>query len=460
VKQIDFEGTTHQFPDDFTDADIAKALGGGAPAAPATPPPKSAFTQGYEKYFRDPAMNALRSAVGSILDTHVPPEMTGGRPTDSTSSRLAPFTEQVAGAVVPQTPIQAGALAGTLGSGALARGAGSLTGPLFRVLGGATGGEAGNYLAGGPQGRGALEGGGGAALGEGIGAAGGKVARSLPGAKGRIAADDAAAYAGEMGRQSPPLAGAQTVQDLQRFAQGEGRQRIGDAKEGIIRQIEAMTGNAPLSVPAAGPNNMTLREVNDILSEVGARMKNPLERTFQGRDQTQLYGQIRSQLDAALAATHPDAPGLFNTAQSDYAKGMSLLRPLQQQNAYRLSPGDTQFNTPAIQRSLQNPKNAAGMRNKLGDADYEALLNVMTRGAGQGQDVLASGRGGMLDALQQTIGRGTNSGAMGYLGVPLRTALPNIGSQYTGRRPFSLPPQIQELLDVALQRKAGQIGQP
>jgi hypothetical protein len=102
---------------------------------------------------------------------------------------------------------------------------------------------------------------------------------------------------------------------------------------------------------------------------------------------------------------------------------------------------------------LQNTKNAAALRNKLGDQGYQALLDTMTRGAGQGQDVLPSGSGHMLDALMQAFGRGQNTGAAQYLGVPLRTLLPNIGAQYTGRQPLNLPPVLQQALDLALQRQ-------
>ena len=206
---------------------------------------------------------------------------------------------------------------------------------------------------------------------------------------------------------------------------------------------------------------MTLREANDALSEIGARAfsKNPLDRTFNGVDQRRLYGQIEQEIQAALGGQHSQAPDLFNTAQRDYSKGLSLLRPLQSPNAYRLSSGETQFNTPFVQGSVQTPKNAASMRNKLGGADYDALVNVLTRGAGEGKDVLSSGQGGVMDALMQTLGRGTNSGAMGMLGVPLRTALPNVGSQYAGRQPYSLSPVLQQALDVVLQRQAGQASQ-
>jgi hypothetical protein len=57
-----------------------------------------------------------------------------------------------------------------------------------------------------------------------------------------------------------------------------------------------------------------------------------------------------------------------------------------------------------------------------------------------------------MDALMQTIGRGTNTGSINALGVPSRTLLPNLGSQYTGRAPYSLPPALQTILDVVSQR--------
>lgn len=42
MKRIEFEGKVHEFPDDFTDADISKALGGNTPATQPTAPPAQA----------------------------------------------------------------------------------------------------------------------------------------------------------------------------------------------------------------------------------------------------------------------------------------------------------------------------------------------------------------------------------------------------------------------------------
>jgi hypothetical protein len=484
VKEIDLpDGSVGEFPDTMPDDQIQAVLRkqfGGAPApTTAAPSPPSAGRRAF-----DAVAKPLTDYLGQGMEAATTPlvgvaRMAHGEPASAAfgpetwqsvgqGGQAAQTRQQAAGVVVPQTPLQAGIMAGTMAAGPAA----PILGPLAkypalaRVLGGTVGGAVGGAvedptLAG--AGRGAAWGAGTTAAGELVGKVLGKLARSAPGAKGAIAAEDAANYAGEMGRQSPPLAGARTVQDLRQLAQGEGRAALGGAKEQTIQQIEALTGNGPLSVPALDANkNFTLREANDLLSEVGARAfsRNPLDRTFNGIDQRRLYGQIASELDAALGAAHPDAPGLFRQAQADYSRGLGLLRPLQAQNAYRLSPGDVQLNTPMVQTFLQNPKNAAALRNKLGDQGYQALLDTMTRGAGQGRDVLPAGSGGMLDAAMQSFGRGQNTGSAQFLGVPLRTLLPNVGAQYTGRQPLSLPPALQQALDVVLQRQAGQLGQP
>src|SRR5690242_3765266 len=194
----------------------------------------------------------------------------------------------------------------------------------LRIGAQALGGEVGNQIAGGPTGQGALEGGGSALAGELIGGGLGYVARGLPGAKGRIAAQDAAAYGTEMGRQSPPLAGAQSVQELRSLAQGQGKERLSAAKEQAVQRIEQMLDpnvrlnlqslgqtvqeNVPLAGltgyhPTAAPRPFTLREANDALSEIGARAfsKNPLDRSFNGVDQRQLYGQVVQEITDELA---------------------------------------------------------------------------------------------------------------------------------------------------------------
>lgn len=624
AKEIELpDGSIGEFPDTMSDAEILGVLRkqfGGGPQRPAADT-RSTGTRLYQDYIAKP----LTSAVGGAMETVTTPFVPLARMAQGESVRAAfgpeSFTTQgvggaaeqarnkAAAVVVPQTPLQAGITAGTLAAGPVARAVPALAPlatahpALARIFGGTVGGAVGGgvedpTLTG--IGTGAAWGAGTTAAGELVGKVLGKAARSAPGAKGAIAAQDAAAYGTEIGRQSPPLAGAQTVQDLQRLAQGEGRTALGAAKERAVQEIEAAIGQRPLLIPSLSERPMSLRDANAALSEIGSRAfsRNPLDRTFQGVDQRRLYGQIEQEIRAALDALQrselatgadisrraaeslrhpplalpaasgattpgpprvfaqgpmaesanpttwrtlaeqrrmPSPPGLvpmrpgpqdtlseaaallrgepkpyvpmgvpparpnvviettantareippvggpglgrmahapiaeptvtriptpdrlasemFDTAQADYKKGLALLRPLQVQNAYRLSPSDVQFNTPVLQQFVQNPRNVAILRNKLGDEGYTALLNVLTRGAGAGKDVLAPGRGGMLDAAMQVFGRGTNSGAAGYLGVPLRTLAPNIGSQYVGRPPLQLPPALQQVLDLALQQ--------
>src|SRR5439155_15496343 len=111
----------------------------------------------------------------------------------------------------------------------------------------------------------------------------GKVLRSLPGAKGRIAARDAAGYGQQMGQQSPPLAGAQTAEDLRTLAAGPGQQALGTAKGAANQAIaQGIGARNALSIPSSGPNPMTLQEANDALSAIDVRTfrKNQLDRTF------------------------------------------------------------------------------------------------------------------------------------------------------------------------------------
>lgn len=335
----------------------------------------------------------------------------------------------------------AGAMGGTL--------AGSRFGPPGRVVGGGVGGGVGGYIEHGPSGilPGAAKGAGLNVLAELIPALGGKLLRSGPGAKGRIAETDALNLGQEIGRQSPPLAGAQTANELRGLAAGPGRDALGAAKETAIQEIERqLTG--PLNIQGSP---RTLREANDLLSTVGARAfgKNPLERNILGVDQRQLYGQIANEIEMGLPANLRPA---WQTAQADYKKGLALLKPLQSSSAVRQYPSEVQLNTPALQSYIANPKNEAALRNKLGDEGFEALVNVLTRGGGIGtRDILASGQGRMRDALLQTIGRGTNTGSVNMLGVPVRTFTPNVGSEYAGTAPYTMPPALRTILDLATQ---------
>ncbi len=374
-----------------------------------------------------------------------------GTPEDT----MARGAHTMAEAVVPQTPAGAGAALGSLAMGPL--------GPLARILGAGAGGGVGSAATGNDLGTVAKDAGfsaGGAAVGEGASAVGSKLIRSLPWMKGVIAEGDAAGYGARMGEQSPPLAGAQTTQELRTLAAGPGRDALGAAKEQALQAIEQRISTGPvLPMPSLGGTGMSLRQANDALSEIGARAfsKNPLDRTFNGIDQRRLYGQVAQDIEAGLGSLDPHALALFQDAQGVYARGTTLLKPLQQASGFRMDATGAQFNTPEIQRLIGSPKGEAMLRNKLGDAGFEELRDTMLRGGAPGEvDRLAGGAAGPFDALLKLLRQGGGFGTTAVL--PFQMALPNVGSRYAGTPPFTAPTGLQSLMDLIGSQGAVKIG--
>lgn len=109
---IEFNGETHQFPDDFTDADIAKALGGnGSPARPdfsQNPPPVSVTMDTRPKGLQSVASTGPSAgAMGMSLASGLPQNPTSagevlkilGKSSAGTAAMMAPvFT---GGASIP-----------------------------------------------------------------------------------------------------------------------------------------------------------------------------------------------------------------------------------------------------------------------------------------------------------------------------------------------------------------------
>jgi len=388
--------------------------------------------------------------------------------------------------LVPQTPTQALVAAGTAGAGQIATRLPAVLQALFRVGGGLAGNEAGNLVEEKPAGTGALATGGVLAGIETAVPGLGKVIRKLPYMKGRQAADDAAKYAEFIGRISPPLAGAKTVQELRTLASGPGSEALGAAKGAANTEIAGGIGarEGRLEIPSLGVTTptptainptlgvqpvtvmkpvtkpMTLQEANDALSEIGAKAfsKNPLDRSFQGVDQRRLYGKVRSEIEAALDLADPTGYSsvAFDKAQAAHRAGLALLKPLTSDRAVRSVGNEIQFNTPFFQQWASNPKNRASLVNKLGQHGYDDLIWTLTRGGGPDtRDVLASGAGRVLDALKGTFGRGQNTGSAQYLGAPLRTVFPGLGSELAGRNPFTPSAGTVTAADIAALRALG-----
>ena len=287
------------------------------------------------------------------------------------------------------------------------------------------------------------------------------------------------------------MKGATTVEQLHEFASGRGQELLAAAKDASNKAIATGIGvrndlleipslgktvtvpmpatrsgyatNNPGGIPTSMPKPMTLQEANDALSEIGAKAfsQNPMDRNFNGIDQRRLYGQVRQELVAALDKADPTGytSAAWQRMQQHYERGIAGLEPIQSAAAYRpgRTSGEAQFNTPAVMDYLRNPKNLGELRNRFGDQNVAALINVLTRGGGPlARDTLAPGTGAASEALMQTYGRG-QGGAPQVIGSLLRTPFPSFGSRYAGRASYGLPPDLQKILDVALQR-AGSAG--
>jgi hypothetical protein len=413
--------------------------------------------------------------------------------------RSAERVNPLAEIIVPQTPLEAGAMVGTLGAGGIAAKAGLKPGmaALTRILGGTAGGAGGGYAGGEGAGTGALIGGGGAAAGEVLGVA-------LPwlrshGAGGRAAVnkDDTA----RIGQRLPSALGKPKTAEEMWEAAVTAPKRLGAAKETGVRELEEMLpggvpsryktqpepppgvdpgewlaemgirgqrsqfaqalGPAQIDVPSLG-QSMTLREANELLSTRGdvLRGARPLDPRFKFADPKEAYAALARDIEQGIAE-HGGAEALakWRTIQDAYKVGRAEIKPFQRGAAYLpgQQAGDAQLNMVQVAKWLREPNNAAALIDKIGRPRYDQLVNDVTRGAGPlSTDVMESGRGGMTDALMSWL-RGNNTGATQAIRLPLSTAVPGVGRQYAGRQPYTLPASLQAILDVALQ-KAGAAG--
>lgn len=159
----------------------------------------------------------------------------------------------------------------------------------------------------------------------------------------------------------------------------------------------------------------------------------------------------------ALSATPvpPAAPSralpIWDRAQNQYARGQEILTRIKDPKLYRRYPDEVQFNTPYLQAKMAEPKVRKNVTGDFGEAGYRALTTgSLNRGGEPGTvDILTPLQGHAGDAARSAFGRGRNTGSTQLLGVPLRSALPNIGSQYAGQTPYTMPPLLRAILDAA-----------
>ena len=356
-------------------------------------------------------------------------------------------------------------------------------GPVARIIGGALGGGTGATIEGRSPIGGAIEGGLGVALSEGGGAVAGKLARSIPGARRQINFTDAAKTAEIIGDLVPALREiAKTPEGLKRAAIGAvvkgdktALNLIGDRYVEKLTEVGHMIHNNKLTLPTLaeqipvtptpplyGPTGrllttstpaptyklMTLTEAVDKLKDLGyagyaGTKDNPATRTIQGLSSRELWQGALDDIKRELMKFNPTGEAViaFEAARTEWALGRSFLALLRNPGTFRGVPDGVEFNMNGLREAFE--RSFYKFQRSLMSSDLDRFSTVLYRGAPIGSvDILPPGAGRVTDALTNVFGRGAG-GSPSALSVPLRTILPNIGAQYTGRPPLSLPPGAQ-----------------
>jgi hypothetical protein len=244
--------------------------------------------------------------------------------------------------------------------------------------------------------------------------------------------------------------------------------------EGVKSQIIKRPNPAPMSssvvnpwgaesiAQPTGPQTLSLEQLQMVRAYLGDKAF-ALSPLAQGMDETSkqlLRGQVTGDLEAKLA---PEALPLWQQANKRYGGTMVGDEFLNERAARTGLPNRMALNRNTLSEFLD--VNRQDLIRRMGKEQFNAIVQEVMGGAQPGtRDILTSGAGTPMSALMQTLGRGTNSGSINTLGVPLRTALPGLGSEWTGRQ-IGSDPNIEALLRLLSQRSAdtwkqAQQGQP
>lgn len=390
---------------------------------------------------------------------------------------------------IPATVPDALALVGGGGAGSAAIKMGAKPGmaALSRLTGTLLGGEAGNVAVGEAPGTGAGGRAVGGVIGEGVGAAGGKFVRSRPWAKGAISEGHSKDLLGtlrdidpDIGRViesqqvKPTLKGGTTAAKIQQgIKSGDVQNTASASMERDVGAVNMLSGapryNQPAlqqaydSMPplaqqqmvgAVDPRGFTLQQAQAVRSWVSgpAFSQSPQGQGVGKVPQQKLVGDMTTEIEGGLS---PVALPLWNQANRRYSGTMGATDALSDRNAFQGLNNRILLNRNQLSDYLA--QNREDLTRRLGPQGYDAFVERVLGGAQPGtRDILASGGGSPTDAFMQTFGRG-QGGSPQLIGAPLRAVLPNVGSQYTGRQPYSLPNVLQQALDAFMQRGTGQV---
>lgn len=448
--------------------------------------------QGWYQSNVAPALNAVGRAAGAllspILETAALP--VAGDPRAANPPSLGPdIGEAATKMLLPQTAAEAGVQIGLLGAGPvlgplaragmpyLSRGAAALEGlpALGRTVFGTGGAGLGAATEGEPilpaMGKTAVTVGG----MEGFGKVFPWLARSVPGAKTRIANQDAervAVAATEiapgLGREAAESTAPSASARLRDLATGPGKTGLSDAKEELLQRLEATLASSPtpstnistqlITIPSMG-GPVSLRTANNELTAIGEGLRHGdiADRTLKQQAIQRDYGTLATEIRQGLEQRSPGLGDAWQRGQEDYRSGVALLgkRQLGATGAWRPGNQGVELDTAYLQNLLKDPRVEQLLRQRLGDEGFKTWMDAVTRGAGVGAvDVMAPGRGGFGQSLSQWE-RGSNTGFWGLPLAAARAVLPNLGASYVGRQPYAVAPTLQTILDAAASQVRG-----
>jgi hypothetical protein len=363
--------------------------------------------------------------------------------------------------------------------------------PAGRTLGGGVGAAAGALIEGKDPLQEGAEAAGWNAVGEGVMGVGGRAVRSLPTVKGRIAEKQARAITDAIRVVSPELAdvigqnrnaveltvrGPRTSAALQETALGgSGRDALSAAFERGMTEVDRLAPGATVNGPAlqrayammpalaqeqlvgpVGAGGFTPRQAQEILAWTGSKAfsEAPLGQGVGKVPQQRLWSNALNETVTGLRAASHDAAEVFVQTRAPYAGGMQYLDMLStgKGGPFRSYGNRLNLDENAVRDFVS--ANRMELREKLGAEGWAALMAALGDAQPGTRSLMAPGGGGVGDALGQVYGRG-QGGAPQVGGSLLRTILPNIGYQAAGRAPYTPPPYLQAILDVALQKAGG-----
>lgn len=199
---------------------------------------------------------------------------TGLRRLDDATSPLSPGTRQKLGIPTFEganpMPVDLTSGVAQTATGAVG-GKADLPGAVRRVTAGAIGGEVGGAFDGRSPGMGAIEGGGGALIGEITGKGAELARRAWTHLTGGLYRQDAVAVGKALGELSPVLKGATTEQELRDLViSGKGRQKLFEQLETAYGEIEKKLGDRVLFIPAMMKSRKTAATLPGATKSVAA----------------------------------------------------------------------------------------------------------------------------------------------------------------------------------------------